>query len=153
VGTQFAHPSHWQGADRWRMAWIFRAAIPALTSLTGTLPGWSGIGEDVPGGVAADWARWCRSRRYLLDHVDGAPQAFAAFRAPVDALAIDDDDYAPLTGVEVYASHLPGARVEAITPAELGLSTLGHFGPFRPDAHALWDRMIDALTEPARHVA
>ena len=153
VGTQFAHPSLWQGWERVRMETILRAAIPGLVATAGYLPGWSGIGEDVPGRVAADWARWCRSRRYLLDHVDGAEQAFSAFTAPVEAIAVTDDDYAPPAGVELYASFLPNSEVSRIAPEDLGLSTLGHFGPFRPDARVLWEQVAAALVDGAREVA
>lgn len=148
IGTQFVRPEVWRGAARLRMAATFGLLIPVVSRVYGYLPGWTGIGEDTPGVAAREWARWCRSPRYLLDHVPGAEAAYAAFRSPVTAVAITDDDYAPLAGVRTYAAALPDATVEIVAPADVGLDELGHFGPFRPSARALWDRMADAL-EPA----
>lgn len=153
VGTMFAHPRHWSGVDRLRMELVFRVAIPGLSRALGYLPGWSGIGEDVPPHIARDWARWCRSRDYLLDHVDGARERYAAFDVPVHAWAVTDDTYAPLPGVQAFAGHLPRATVRTLSPDEIGLTRLGHFGPLRPAARTLWDWILDDLEPGRRQVA
>jgi predicted alpha/beta hydrolase len=48
--------------------WFFtHALIPAASALFGFLPmrALTG-GEDLPGGVALEWARWCRHPRYAV---------------------------------------------------------------------------------------
>lgn len=148
LGTQFAHPTMWTGRDRLRMELIFRALIPAFTSVYGYLPSWSGIGEDTPAAVSREWARWCRSPGYLLEHVPEAVEAYGAFTSPVEAWAIADDDYAPHEGVRRYAQALPHAEVVAVKADDFGLETLGHFGPFRPSAERLWTRVAQRLEAP-----
>ena len=145
LGTQFVNADVWTGRQRWQMAAIFNILIPVVSRIFGYLPGWTGIGEDTPAEVAREWAQWCRSPRYLLDHVPQAEDAYAAFGAPVTAIAITDDDYAPSVGVRLYAQWLPRAEVEVIEPTDLGLRAVGHFGPFRPRAKVLWDRVAAGL--------
>lgn len=77
----------------------------------------------------------------------GAVEAYARFPAPVEAWAVHDDDYAPVSGVRAYVDALANARCVPVSPVEVGLTQLGHFGPFRPAARALWDRLIDTLDE------
>ena len=45
---------------------------PAASALFETMPGWTGVGEAIPRGVAREWSRWGRSPRWYLDHVPGA---------------------------------------------------------------------------------
>ena len=41
--------------------------LPAVTKLLGYFPGSRlGFGEDLPAGVATQWASWCRRPRYLV---------------------------------------------------------------------------------------
>lgn len=147
VGTQFALPRYWSGALRLQRSLLFSTVLPGAALVFGYVPGWTGIGEDLPPGVAIDWARWCRTPDYLLPHVPGAYDAYAAFRTPIDAYAIGDDDYAPETGVRAWAGFLQGAQVHRLEPGDIGLDALGHFAPFKPQAIKLWDRIAAHLDE------
>jgi predicted alpha/beta hydrolase len=55
------------GAEKYRARFAVTVLIPVLTRLFGYFP-WSrfAAGEDLPAGVALEWARWCRDRNYLL---------------------------------------------------------------------------------------
>lgn len=156
VGAQLGYWRHWPARSRWRYAAMWHAAVPGVVAAWGYLPGWMGIGEDLPGGVAREWARWCRSPGYLVDHVPDAAGNFAALRAPVRVVAVSDDDYAPEPAVRALAALLPQARVERWTPADAGTEQIGHFGFFRPACRRLWDpaaAVLDQAVDAARRSA
>ncbi len=146
VGSQFGYIGHWPAPQRWGFRAQMGLAVPALTAAFGYLPGWSGIGEDLPSGVARVWARWCLSPGYLLDHVPGAAERYLALRCPAKVVAIADDAYAPLAAVEAFRRRLSGAELVRVEPAEVGLKRVGHFGFFRPGCAPLWGRLAGWLT-------
>lgn len=145
VGAQLGWYGHWPAWDRIRLAAIWFGVLPAMVGWYGYLPGWAGVGEDLPGGVAREWARWCRSPGYLVDHVPDAADRFRAIHAPFDVVAVTDDDYAPEAAVRAYAALLPNATLHRWTPADAALPRVGHFGFFRPAGRRLWDRAAALL--------
>lgn len=158
VGAQFGYEGHWDPLPRARLAVVWRAILPASIALFGYLPGWTGIGEDLPSGVAREWAGWCKSPGYLTDAVPEARARFAGLRAPVLFYSFTDDDFAPGRAVRHYLSALTRARVthRRLRPEDLG-RPIGHFGFFRPAfADTLWPEVArffdDALAGRASTV-
>jgi predicted alpha/beta hydrolase len=123
-------------------------ALPAVASLFGYLPASRlGLGEDLPSGVALEWASWCRHPRYLVGAL-GVEQDYARVRAPFRAYAISDDAFAPLPAVEALAKLYPHAPWETrrVAPRELGVPSVGHFGFFRERFRdSLWREAGDWL--------
>ena len=151
VSSQSGYWRLWPISSRWRMVLIWHMAIPAITRALGYLPlSRLGSGEDVPRGVALEWARWGRHPRYVLSWAEGRPEArFASLTCPLRALAIADDHfYAPRPAVEALMAMYPGTRSElkVVTPAEAGARAIGHFGFFK-DAHRakLWPDAVEWL--------
>jgi predicted alpha/beta hydrolase len=143
VAAQSGHWRLWSGAWRWRIFLLWHALIPLLVPALGRLPAFLlGGGEDVPPGVAREWAEWGRRRDYLMSYA--APlggRGFARLAAPVVAYAIADDHYAPRATVEALLGFYARAPTElrVVEPAALGVSAVGHFGFFRPRFEAtLW---------------
>jgi predicted alpha/beta hydrolase len=91
-----------------------------------------GQGEDLPAGVALEWARWCRHPGYLVGAL-GMQEAYARFSAPMRVVAIADDRYAPPRAVEAFLAFYPNAphKLEKVDPASAGGEPIGHFGFFR----------------------
>lgn len=150
VGAQLGWVGHWPTLLAWKHRLLLGGAIPLANAAFGYVPGWLGLGEDLPAGVAAEWARWCLSPGYLLDHVPWAREAYARLDAPVRLYAVTDDTYAPLRAVKALARLLPVAEIKVVTPAEVGARRLGHFGPFRPAARVLWDEIATTLLARGR---
>lgn len=130
VGSQSGWWGHWPVPERYRMAlrWYL---VPVITRLFGYLPGALGTKEDLPAGVAREWARWGRSPGYLF--ADGLLDGFARFRGPLLAYSFSDDAYAPAPAVESLLDAYSSADVTRrhLTPADVGVSEIGHFGFFR----------------------
>ena len=151
VGSQLGWAGHWPWPARVLMWSMWHGMIPALTTLVGYLPMQSlGQGEDLPAGVARDWAAWGRRRHYLFDALEPAVREdYAALRFPVRALHIADDLYAPRHGVEALVGFYGGPReVLTITPAEASVRRIGHFGWVRPRfEEAIWAPIRDWFLE------
>jgi predicted alpha/beta hydrolase len=151
VGAQGGYVGRFPWPQRVRMRVIMRYLMPAFVATFGYLPGWSGLGEDLPGGVVRQWARWCLSPEYLLSELEHMRAAMAQWSGPMLALSFTDDEFASLENVQWLLARFEGADIDHrhIHGPELGLSAVGHFGFFRRGgAQALWptaDRWIDAF--------
>jgi predicted alpha/beta hydrolase len=132
VASQHGNWRYWPWAQRWRYAAIWYAIIPAIAHLAGYLPGWTGIGEDLPKGVAFELARWCRSRDFVFCDAAERRRAYAAIRAPILAWSFTDDGYAPAASVDALLAHFCGAKIESRrrSPSDMG-GPIRHFGFFR----------------------
>ncbi len=152
IASQLGYWGHFARRDQAR-AWLgMHALIPGLTHVLGYFPASKvGLGEDLPKGVALEWARWCRSPNYLFDHLSPAERgAYDAFQAPLLAYKISDDSFASAQSVDKLLAFYPRANplLRTVTPQELGVRALGHFGPFR-SAHreTLWEEWHGWLAE------
>lgn len=147
VGAQGGWVGRFEGARRLWVGLIMHGLIPGFVRSVGHVPGWAGLGEDLPPGVAMQWARWCRSPEYLLSELPHLRDALASYRGPLLALTFDDDSLAPPANVRWLLQRWQGAQLEHrhIDVDTLPLDRVGHFGFFRSSAAAsLWPQ-VDAF--------
>lgn len=143
VASGSAYWRLWPAPTRWGLLGLWYVGIPVLTRLFGHFPaGLVGLGEDLPPGVARDWARWARHPAYTVDD-EGRPirRGFRAYRGRIRALSFSDDPFAPKRAAEELLSFWERADREMLhrTPGELGLERVGHLGFFRVEAREpLW---------------
>jgi predicted alpha/beta hydrolase len=142
-----AQSGYWRLFPTRRRMWLtWHIVLPSLVSLFGYLPGWAGVGTHLPGGVAREWARWCRSRDFFVDE-SGTPLAihFADIRAPVLWYNIQRDPYAPAAAVEWVARQFSAEVVERreLRGEHFGTADIGHFKLFTPRYRAAWDEIGD----------
>jgi len=133
----------WPAPARWRMAAIFYGVVPSVTRAIGYFPGVLGIGEDLPRGVALEWARWCRTPGYV------GRRGFRRVRAPLLAFGFDDDPYAPPAAVsallDLYESSPQKRR-------QISRTRVGHFGFFRDRfRNTLWREVQRWLSDENAH--
>jgi len=159
VGT---HTGYWRDyALRVRLpmyvAW--HLAMPAVTRALGYFPGRRfGLPEDLPAGVARDWARRRRPAPWwYLKRADGSPDEariadvvgrFDAFRADALVVSIADDPFATAEATARIAALFRHCRIDErrVDPRGLGLPAVGHFGFFRSRMRdALWPIVGDFL--------
>lgn len=154
VASQSCYWRHWGGVRRAGMWLLTHALLPGATRLFGYFPGEIlEQGENLPAGVALEWASWCRHPRYLVGAL-GLEERAARFAAPLKLFAMADDAlYAPPAAAEGLLELYPGARRELkwVHPAELGVERIGHFGFFRERFRdTLWREAADWLSGEAR---
>lgn len=149
VASQLGYYGHWGRLDRWKLGFLWRALVPTLTASFGYLPGQAGLGEDLPRGVAEEWARWCSHPDYLMSDYPDARERFARFDKPMLFYSFDDDDIAPERAVAALITRLSGAQLEhhSVSPRAHGNQPIGHFGFFRPRfEHSLWLETVRFLS-------
>lgn len=155
IGAQHGYWRHWDLPQQLYLPFWWYLLVPAIVAATGKLPGrLLGGAEDLPAGVARDWARWCRSRYYLIDDA-GRPLRphNDRIRAALRLISFDDDaTFGPRAGVDALAGFYPNARIERmhVAPADWNLPQIGHFGFFRrgmPPRH--WAELGDWLLAAA----
>ena len=147
VGVQSAYWRHWRGAGRAGMWLLTHVVLPVISRILGYVPAQVfGQGEDLPAGVAREWAGWCRNPHYAAGAL-GA-EGYASFKAPIRSYWIADDRYAPRAATEAILKEYCSARSEvvAVDPAAHGGGRIGHFGFFRERfRHTLWREAADWL--------
>lgn len=133
-----AQSGYWRGWDGGRRLFMFvwwHGIIPLTTALFGYLPGrLFGSGEDVPAGVAREWAQAGRKPNYVRDlYRATAYDHFESFTAPIRAYSFSDDSFATYKSVENLLALYPNAQHEHchVTPLEVQAQQIGHFGFFR----------------------
>jgi len=152
VAAQSGYWRLWPGLARYRIALFWYLVIPALTSLCGYFPAKRlGIAEDLPAGVAREWARWGRHPKYIRgDRKESWEQGFDSFCRPMLAYSFSDDTFAPRLAAEAIQAAYTGASIchRHRRPQDFGADAIGHFGCFRERFRStLWDEMGRWLKE------
>lgn len=130
----------YDGLSRAVMFGLFHGVLPAAVAWKGYLP-MKAVrqGEDVPKGVAREWAEWGRHERYVRRYADPkGGLGFERYEGPLRAVAFKDDAYAPPKATMSLLSLYTKARKELTVhdgPA-------GHFGFFKQPA--LWAQPVFA---------
>jgi predicted alpha/beta hydrolase len=108
---------------------------------------------DVPAGVAAQWGRWARSKRYLFSPEHGVDTSrYAKLRLPLLAFNFTDDLYTPPASAAALLSEYPNAVVtrREVRPADAGARAIGHLGFFRESLRdTLWKETADWILAQA----
>jgi predicted alpha/beta hydrolase len=146
---------YWRGYARAQQPrlWVtWRLAMPLFARVFGFVPGWAGLGEDLPAGVGRQWARWCLSPEYFLGERPELRERLAAYDGRVLSLGFSDDAFAPEGNVRWLVGQLRRARTEhrQLRARDVGLPELGHFGAFRATAATtVWPQLVGFLHEAA----
>ena len=152
VAAQSGYFGTFAARERGRLWLTWKVGVPALTSVFGYLPAWAGLGEDLPSGVARQWARWCSSPDYMLSEHPELEPRLAQYRGRVLALSFTDDSFAPRVNIEWLNAKLSSAEVDHrhLAPSAVGLAEVGHFGLFRRYAReSLWSLVAAFLLDAA----
>lgn len=145
--TLSAQSGYWRlqgGEQKWTTAFHVHVTLPLLSHTVGFMP-WSAVSgaEDLPQGVALEWARWCRQPGYLLDDATLPLVRYQYFRAPVLAYSIGDDKWGTPRSVDAMMQAYPTVTRAHLDPTDRGLKAIGHFGYFRRGSASLWTEAID----------
>lgn len=150
VAAQSGYWRNWHGLQRYKMRALWNITLPAAVNIWGYLPGKLGVGEDMPGRAALEWASWCNLPDYYVSAIDGARERLAQLTMPKLAYTITDDDFAPAAAVDALLAWMPADDLtrRTVAPRDLGLRSLGHFGFFRaPHQDTLWTEAADFLRD------
>src|SRR5206468_827829 len=136
VASQSGYWKNWRGLGRAAMFSLWNGVIPLSCGAMGYLPfKLLGQGEDVPRGVAMEWASWGRDPRYIFSYAEPrGGLGFSRYPGPLRSIAVADDAYAPRAAVESLLGMYSAAERELRVVQPNGAS-IGHFGFFKQRAH------------------
>lgn len=105
------------------------------------------LGEDLPKGVALNWWKWSQNKNYFEDDLKKIQKScyYDQIKIPLTSIQITDDPIANEKTANNLLAYYNKAiiKVHKITPAEMGVSKIGHFGFFsRKFKHTLWNDLL-----------
>jgi len=131
---------------------FLKAYIPLLAKVLGYVPArWIGFGEDLPAGVALQWAAWCTSPGYVENSfgTEVTEHYYYKIDVPTLWLTATDDPIVTPKNVDDMLRLLKSAPVtrRRIDPADFDLQQIGHADFFRKRNAALWPLVTDWLSQ------
>ena len=107
-------------------------------------------GENLPGGVALQFASWCSDPGYFQKFFESGavPLHYEQFKAPLTSIQIADDPMANEVTANKLLTFYPNAqkKVKRVAPEDLGVKKIGHTGFFsRKFRDSLWTDLIGQL--------
>jgi len=148
IACPSGYVGHWRGKARGVFLWaLAHVGIPVSTRICGYFPAARlGLGADLPRRVALEWAGWLRHPRYIGGSAK-LSERIASFNAPIHAMSMSDDDFAPSHAVDAMLSLFSGSAVtrELVAPDDHGLPNIGHMGFFRSRSSVLWQFAADRI--------
>jgi predicted alpha/beta hydrolase len=126
---------------------LWHAIMPTVPRLLGYFPARVfRLGEDLPAGVAREWAWWGRHPHYLHGRLsDPTRRGYERYGGRLRAYGFTDDPFAPDRSVRGFLRMYPNAARShrKIAPRELDLPSIGHFGFFKEGPGALlWHETV-----------
>lgn len=152
IGSQHAYWRDYAPGSRlayWRR---WHLMMPIVTALKGYFPGKRLRLEDLPRGVALDWARSARDFTAVAPRRDRASMRShqAALTASILAVAPTDDPFASPRAMHRALAYHPNSErtLVRIAPGDLGREELGHFALFRAGfADTFWADTVTWLRD------
>ena len=130
---------------------MWHLMAPLLCPIFGYFPGEHiGVIGNIPTGAMFQWRRWCLTPDYILSGEPGAREAYASAAFPVLGLTFADDELLLEAGSRMIHDAYRKRPVDyrLITPAQVGLERIGHFGFFKPQSEkALWPLVTKWIEE------
>jgi predicted alpha/beta hydrolase len=130
-----AQTPYWKNYDsKFKLFTFWNVLVPFFTKVFGYFPAKRlRLFEDLPSGVALQWARWAKSENYVFDENPGFKDRFKALHQPALMVSFTDDEYAPKNAVEQLMSFFKNLKWThiRITPEEIAQNEINHFGFFK----------------------
>ena len=149
VGAQSGYYKFWPIPERWKMLLAWKVVFPVCYSWLGYIPARKLTAiEDLPGGMAMEWARWCLSPRYLFDYVEESNLYFHKVTVPVYSFSTDGDKFATKASTDWLTERYTHAETHRIhlRPEEYGVKHIGHFGYFQKRcSHSVWPELLSKI--------
>ncbi|ADQ16380.1 hypothetical protein Lbys_0618 [Leadbetterella byssophila DSM 17132] len=153
VGAQCSYYKFWPWRERMKMLFAWKVLFPAFSKSIGYVPTKRFTAmEDLPGGMAMEWARWCLNPNYLFDYFTEKDLYFHRISAPVISYSTSHDKFASEESTDWLTEKFSQAAVKRyhLIPKEYGVKHIGHFGYFQKRcSHSVWPHLLSQIKEPS----
>ncbi|MDR3613026.1 MAG: alpha/beta fold hydrolase [Candidatus Obscuribacterales bacterium] len=137
-------------------AWFFlKIYFPLTMKFLGYVPGKKlGLGEDLPKGIARQWADWCTNPGYVSNAFGKEihKNYYQNLSMPMLVINMKDDAISTPRNVEALQTLFPNAQIETVwlEAQDYKLKTVGHMGFFRKENKVLWTTVKEWLERHSR---
>jgi predicted alpha/beta hydrolase len=146
IAAQKGDQQLWSGTGRLKLFMLWHVLIPLMSRGRQFNAARLGLGAyPWPAAAARQWASWGRAKEYLFNRRFGYDlSGWQQYSGPMLSLGFTDDHMAPEAAIDGLLSEFCTAHdlghidKRIISPTSLGLSNMGHFGFFKPEAKTLW---------------
>lgn len=151
VGAHTGYVGDYRRGYRLPMAILWHGVMPLVTRVVGFFPGRIlHLGDDIPRGVALQWARRRAGRFGRGQGVAAGTRAerlvagMGALTGPALVVAVSDDAFATAAGTRRLLDLFPRLSPDflRVSPGDVGQARIGHFGFFRQACAALWPGVL-----------
>jgi predicted alpha/beta hydrolase len=147
IGAQTPYINNFRSTNRMLKLYFFwYFLIPFFTKVFGYFPAKKlALFEDLPSGVAQQWARWAKSENYLFDEFPEDKQKFDGLQLPALMVNFSDDKLAPADAVHDLMSRYPQLKWSQwhLKPDDVMQKSIGHFGFFKKEVQqSLWAETV-----------
>ena len=140
-----AQAGYWKlmaSPERYRVYALLNFVGVPLTKMFGYMPGWAGLGEDMPKDAFLQWVGWVMKERYLFgDSSLDTRENFHNYKNPLRAICFTDDPWATRTAVELLCSGFTATKpdIVSISPTRYRREENRPYGllPARASRHAV----------------
>lgn len=144
VAGSSGHVKGLSGKTRFLGSLMFDVIFPISSLIKGYgATKFIGMGENLPKGVAKQWAEFCNAGGYVSSAIGKSVHTHyhQDIRTPITAIHATDDEIATLTNVKDLLRTFPHTQTNIITlkPKEYGHQQIGHMLMFRPKYQNLWE--------------
>ena len=142
IAAQLGYWRLWPRSIRYLLAANWYLAIPVLSRIFGYVPAWLGAGQHWPGRIARELARWCRHPEYLFGDPSLDRTGYERYAGQILSLTFEDDPHATCAANDSLLARFSNASVTRwhVSPHDVGVPKIGHFGFFRPFCEPLWEQ-------------
>ncbi|XID74984.1 alpha/beta fold hydrolase [Alkanindiges sp. WGS2144] len=154
VAGSTGHVKGLKGTTKWLAPILFHGYMPINFKLFGFAQtkkiGW---GENLPQGVAQQWADWCSSPGYAANSLGKTVHMHfhEEITIPITVIHASDDEIATPANVADLLRLYPNAKTSAIylEPKAHGFNEIGHMNLFRSSHQTLWPLLLEQLEPTA----
>jgi predicted alpha/beta hydrolase len=150
VGVQSGYYKFWPLGERIKMLFAWKVLFPIFNASMGFIPTKMFTAmEDLPGGMAMEWKRWCLSPNYLFDHVNPEHLYFDRLNVPLVSFSTEKDKFASKESTDWITARFSAAEVNRIhlLPEDYGVKYIGHFGYFQKRcSHSVWPVLLEQIS-------
>jgi len=135
---------------RLKIKWPVKLLLPIMLRIFDYAPGFIGLGQDWPKGIAIDWMKNSRNNGLMPDYLNAKSgrSYYDEITKKITALYFSDDNMSTLATKSELPKAYPNAdlNIRTINPADVGLKSIGHFGIFKNKAkERLWPMILGMI--------
>lgn len=151
VAAQSGYYKLWKRSERYKMLIAWKVLFPVFNKILGYIPTKKFTPmEDLPGGMAMEWRKWCLSSNYLFDYFDDSALFFNKIKVPVVSYSTDKDKFASRSAVDWLTEKFSSATVvrKHLNPLDFDVKSIGHFGFFQKRcSHSVWPELLSEIRQ------